>query len=131
VDLERSEAAAAWLELRIKKSYFLIPTWERGIIVRVRIISRRTIREFWHRHPDTEQALRSWFYDGRRAVWKSPADIKRTYANASIIGGNRVVFNIKGNRYRLVVAINYDYQICYIRFLGSHVEYEQIGAERV
>jgi mRNA interferase HigB len=97
----------------------------------VRIIARRTIREFWHRHPETEQALRAWFYDARRAVWKSPTDIKRTYANASLIGSNRVVFNIKGNRYRLVVAINYDYQICYIRFLGTHAEYEQIDAERV
>jgi mRNA interferase HigB len=97
----------------------------------VRIIARRTIREFWHRHPDTEQALRSWFYDARRAVWKSPTDIKNTYANASIIGRSRVVFNIKGNRCRLVAAMNYDYRICYIRFLGTQAEYEQIDAERV
>jgi mRNA interferase HigB len=109
----------------------LLPIWERVIITGVRIIARRTIREFWQLHPDSEQALQAWFYDVRKAAWKSPADIKRTYANASIVGGNRVVFNIKGNHYRLVAAINYDYQICYIRFVGTHAEYDKVDVERV
>ena len=90
----------------------------------MRIIARRTLREFWERHPDAEQALRAWYYDVQGAAWDSPADVKYVYANASILGQNRVVFNIKGNRYRLVVAINYPYQICYIRFVGTHQEYE-------
>ena len=97
----------------------------------MRIIARRTLRKFWERHPDAEQSLRAWYYDVQAAVWKSPADIKRTYANASILGQNRVVFNIKGNRYRLVAAINYPYQICYVRFVGTHKEYDRIDAEHV
>jgi mRNA interferase HigB len=97
----------------------------------MRIIARRTLREFWRRHPDTEQSLRAWYYDVQTAAWRSPADVKRTYANASIVGRNRVVFNIKGNRYRLVVAINYPYQICYIRFVGTHKEYDAINVDKV
>jgi mRNA interferase HigB len=97
----------------------------------MRIISRRTLREFWNRHPEAEQALRSWHHDAQDADWQSSADIKRVYANASILGDNRVVFIIKGNRYRLVAAINYDYQICYIRYVGTHQEYDRIDAERV
>lgn len=97
----------------------------------MRIIARRTLREFWERHPNSEQSLRAWYHDTHGAVWKSPADIRRKYANASILGQNRVVFNIKGNRYRLVAAISYDYQICYIRFVGTHEEYDRIDAERV
>lgn len=97
----------------------------------MRIISRRTLREFWEGHPESEQALQAWYHDARRAAWRSPRDIKRTYANASVIGRNRVVFNIKGNRYRLVVAINYGYQICYIRFVGTHEEHDQVDTEQV
>jgi mRNA interferase HigB len=96
----------------------------------MRIISRRTLREFWNQHPEAEQSLRAWYHDARVADWRSPSDIKRAYANASILGDNRVVFNIKGNRYRLVAAINYDYQICYIRFVGTHQEYDRIDSER-
>jgi len=97
----------------------------------MRIIARRTLREFWERHSDAEQTLRAWYYDVQTAVWESPADIKRMYANASILGQNRVVFNIKGNRYRLVAAINYPYKICYVRFVGTHEEYDRIDAEQV
>jgi mRNA interferase HigB len=97
----------------------------------MRIVARRALREFWIRHPETEQALRAWYHDVQGADWRSPADIKRVYANASILSENRVVFNIKGNRYRLVAAIHYGYQICYIRFVGTHREYDRIDAERV
>ena len=97
----------------------------------VRIIARRTLREFWERHADAEQPLRAWFHDARNARWRSPTDIKRVYANASIVGENRIVFNIKGHKYRLVVAINYSYQICYVRFIGSHAAYDRIDVARV
>jgi mRNA interferase HigB len=97
----------------------------------VRIIARRALREFWERHPDAEQPLRAWYHDAQNADWRSPADIKREYANASIVAANRVVFNIKGNTYRLVVAINYPYRICYIRFVGSHQAYNRIDVARV
>ena len=92
----------------------------------MRIIARRALREFWERHHDAEQPLRAWYHDVQRADWHSPADIKRAYANASIVGDNRAVFNIKGNKYRLVVAINYPYRMCYIRFIGSHQAHNDI-----
>jgi mRNA interferase HigB len=97
----------------------------------VRAIARRTLREFWQTHPDSEQALRAWYHDARKADWRSPTDIKRVYANASIAGENRVVFNIKGNKYRLVVAINYSYHVCYIRFVGTHKAYDEVDVVTV
>jgi mRNA interferase HigB len=94
----------------------------------MRIIARRTLREFWERHPDAEQALRAWYQDAQYAEWRTPTDIRQTYATASIIANNHVVFNIRGNNYRLVVAINYEFSIVYIRFIGTHKEYDQIDA---
>jgi mRNA interferase HigB len=69
----------------------------------MRIIARSTLREYWQKYPDTEQPLKAWFDDASRANWQSPSDIKEVYANASIIANNRVVFNIKGNNYRLII----------------------------
>ncbi len=97
----------------------------------MRVIALRTLREFWTTHADAEDALRAWHADAQRAVWKTPGDIRATYATASIIGNNRVVFNIRGNTYRLIVAVNYDYGIVYIRFIGTHAEYDRIDAETV
>lgn len=97
----------------------------------MRIIARRTLWEFWERHPDAEQALRAWYQDAQHAEWKAPTDIRQTYTTASIIANNRVVFNIRGNNYRLVVAINYDFSIVYIRFIGIHKEYDQIDATTI
>jgi mRNA interferase HigB len=97
----------------------------------VRIIARRTLREFWTRHADAEQPLRAWYDDAKRARWTTPAVIKQTYANASIVGENRVVFNIRGNRYRLVVTINYAYGVCYIRFVGTHAAYDRIDVATI
>ncbi|HZB94357.1 MAG TPA: type II toxin-antitoxin system HigB family toxin [Herpetosiphonaceae bacterium] len=97
----------------------------------MRIIARSTLRTFWEQHPDAEQALQAWYHDARQATWTSPADIKAVYANASILANNRVVFNIRGNQYRLVVAINYAYGIVYIRFVGTHQAYNQIDAATI
>lgn len=97
----------------------------------MRIIARRTLREYWEQHPDAEQALQAWYHDAKNATWTSPADIKRTYATASILANNRVVFNIRGNQYRLVVAINYGFGIVYVRFVGTHKEYDTIDAATV
>ena len=93
----------------------------------MRIISRKTIREFWEKHLDAEHALEAWYHDAKRAVWKTPADIKSVYRNASFVGTDRVVFNIKGNQYRLVVAVQYQHGIIYIRFIGTHAEYNKIN----
>lgn len=94
----------------------------------VRIIALKTLRAFWEQHPDARQALQAWYHDAKRATWKMPADIKTVYRTASVVGNNRVIFNIKGHQYRLVVAIQYRYGIVYIRFIGTHQEYDKIDA---
>jgi mRNA interferase HigB len=88
----------------------------------MRIISRRILREFWEKHPDASIPLQTWFHDVQRAHWASPAEIRATYQNASFLANNRVVFNIKGNRYRLVILIVYQHSVVYIRFVGTHEE---------
>ena len=97
----------------------------------MRIIALKTLRAFWEQHPDARQALQAWYDDTQRAQWRTPADIKNVYRNASFIGNNRVIFNIKGNDYRLVVAINYRQGIVYIRFVGSHQAYDRIDASTI
>lgn len=97
----------------------------------MRIISRRALREFWAKHPDAEQPLRAWYANVKRADWKTPSDVKAIYRNASIIENNRVVFNIKGNSYRLVVAIDYQHSIVYIRFVGTHQAYNKINVATI
>jgi len=97
----------------------------------LRVIARRTLKEFWERHSDAEPSLRAWYHDVRRADWRSPADVKRVYANASLVGDQRIVFNIGGNKYRLVIAVNYRYHMCYVRFIGTHKEYDRIDAGTV
>jgi len=97
----------------------------------VRIVARRTLREFWEKHADAEQPLRAWYHDVRKADWTAPADVKRVYANASLVGENRIVFNIGGNKYRLVVAVHYRYRMCYVRFVGTHNAYDRIDVSTV
>jgi mRNA interferase HigB len=94
--------------------------------VLMRIIALKTLRLFWEQHPDAQQALQAWYRDAERATWNTPADIKNVYRNASFVGNNRMVFNIRGNQYRLVVAINYTSGIIYIRFIGTHQDYDKI-----
>jgi len=97
----------------------------------MRIIARSTIRKFWEAYPDAEQALKAWYDEAFRAEWNSPTHIKSTYRNASIIANNRVVFNIKGNDYRLIVHVRYDIGIIFIRFLGTHKEYNNVDATTI
>jgi mRNA interferase HigB len=97
----------------------------------MRIISRRILREFWVKHPDSAVPLQIWFHDVERATWNSPADIKSVYKNASIVANNRVVFNIKGNHYRLVVVVIYQHGVVYIRFVGTHEEYDRIDVTTI
>jgi mRNA interferase HigB len=97
----------------------------------MRIIAKKTLRDFWERYPDAEQPLKAWYHDAKQAVWQSPNDIRHAYVTASIIANNRVIFNIKGNSYRLVVAINYSFGILYIRFIGTHKEYDRIDATTI
>lgn len=97
----------------------------------MRVIAKRTLREFWERYPDAEQPLTAWHFEAENADWQKPSDIKALYSHASILKDSRVVFNIHGNTYRLVVKINYDYKIVYIRFVGTHKEYDKIDVDTV
>lgn len=97
----------------------------------MRVIALSTLREFWRVHPLTEIPLRSWYAQASRAAWKGPADIKSAYRSASFVAGDRVVFNIKGNDYRLVVAVRYKQGIMYVRFVGTHREYDRIDASTI
>ena len=97
----------------------------------MRIIARSALRDFWQSHADAEQPLKAWFQDVCSLNWTSPADVKTIYANASILPNNRVVFNIKGNNYRLVVHVRYDIGIVFIRFIGTHQEYDKIDATTI
>jgi mRNA interferase HigB len=91
----------------------------------MRIFSRGTLRDFWDRHADAEQQLRAWLAETKKADWNVPEDILSQYSNARIIG-NRAIFNIKGNDYRLVVAVRYDKGLVFVRFVGTHAEYDRI-----
>ncbi len=95
------------------------------------ILSRRRLVQYWEIYPDAERPLRAWFDDAEKAHWHTPAEIKRTYRNASILPKNRVVFNIKGNDYRLVVVVEYKYEKVFIRFIGTHAEYDKIDATTI
>jgi mRNA interferase HigB len=97
----------------------------------LKVIAKKVLREYWVKHPDSEQQLKSWYQEAEDAEWKSPRDIKRDYPSASILAGNRVVFNIKGNHYRLIVKINYDYGMIWIRFIGTHSAYDKIDAQTI
>jgi len=97
----------------------------------MRIISRRTLRQFWEKHPDAEQPLRSWFQLARKSEWTSFNRIKADLPRASIMSGERVVFDIKGNSYRLVVLIKFSQRKMFIRFIGTHAEYDKINAESI
>jgi len=97
----------------------------------VRVIAKRTLRNFWTKHKDSEQQLKSWYKEAEDAIWKGPNEIKIDYPAASLLTDNRVVFNIKGNKYRLVVKINYSYKIVWIRFVGTHSEYDKIDATKI
>ena len=95
------------------------------------ILSKRTLREFWERHPAAADPLDGWYRETRQAHWRTPADVRSRHATASILSNNRVVFNIKGNQYRLVVLVKYHRGEVYIRFVGTHAQYDRINALEV
>jgi mRNA interferase HigB len=101
------------------------------MLATVRVHNRATIREFADAHANVRAQLLAWFAEAEKADWKTPDDIKTDYPSASIIDSERVVFNIKGNDYRLVVAIKYQFHVVYIRFIGTHAEYDEIDAATI
>ena len=117
--------------LKVKKQKKILFPFRELSILPMRVISRNKLKEFWLKHADSEPALKAWYYEARYTSWKSPKDVKQRYPSASLIPDNRIVFNIKGNRYRLIVKINYNQQIVFIRFIGTHAEYNLIDATTI
>jgi mRNA interferase HigB len=97
----------------------------------MRVLSKKTLKTYWTIHQDCEQQLKTWYKESKEAIWKNPRDIKRDYPSTSFLEDNRVVFNIKGNKYRIIVKVNYDYGIAWIRFVGTHAEYDKINASKI
>jgi mRNA interferase HigB len=96
-----------------------------------RIFAKNTLREYWEIHPDSEQYLKTWYDTAMNADWRNPNDVKQTYATASILKDSRIVFNIKGNSYRLVAKFNYEKQWIFIRFIGTLAEYDKMDANTI
>src|ERR1035437_102048 len=97
----------------------------------MRVIAKKILREFWQRQNDSEDQLKTWYKEASKAIWTSPGDIKSEYPRASILKSGRVVFNICGNKYRLIVQINYSRRCVFIRFIGTHSEYDLIDADKI
>ncbi|AZE82858.1 MULTISPECIES: type II toxin-antitoxin system HigB family toxin [Pseudomonas fluorescens group] len=97
----------------------------------MRIIAISQLKTFWRKYPDAEQSLLAWIDEAKNADWSTPADIKEQFRHASVLKSRRVVFNIKGNDYRLVVAVAYRYGALYIKFVGTHKQYDAIDADTV
>ncbi|WP_296621198.1 type II toxin-antitoxin system HigB family toxin [Marivirga sp.] len=97
----------------------------------MRVLAKKILREFWENHAETEEQLKTWYKEASKASWNNPSNIKEDYARASILKGGRVVFYICGNKYRLVVDINYLRQWVFIRFIGTHSDYDKIDANTI
>ncbi|TFF38949.1 type II toxin-antitoxin system HigB family toxin [Mucilaginibacter psychrotolerans] len=97
----------------------------------MRVISKKILRDFWEKHADCEQQLKAWYQEAEESNWRSPNDIKKEFPSASILSDNRIVFNIKGNSYRLIVKITFEGQMAWIRFIGTHAEYDKINAKTI
>lgn len=97
----------------------------------MRIIAVKTLKNYWEKEPLVEQALKSWNEEAEKATWKSPQELKQQYVNASIVSNKRVIFNIHGNKYRLIVDIEYRLQIAFIVWIGTHTEYDKIDAKTI
>lgn len=126
-----AEADGQWLFWPSRRAGGLtrVPFWDYSVAVRV--IAVASLRAFWLQHPDAEQPLKAWFEEASKASWMQPSDIKAQYRSASILKNRRVVFNIKGNDYRLVVAVAYRLQIVYVKFIGTHPQYDAIDANTI
>ncbi len=96
-----------------------------------RIFSKSALRDYWEKHPETEQYLKTWYNTAMNSDWYNSNNVKQTYPSASILKNDRIVFNVKGNSYRLVVKCNYEKQWIFIRYIGTHAEYDKIDATTI
>lgn len=110
----------------------MLPPWEHARFIELRIFSRQALVEFWKKHPNAEQPLRLWFSVVERAAWSGPAQVRAVLSSADFLANNRIVFDIKGNAYRLVAQVKYaPLFLVFIRFIGTHAEYDRIDANKV
>ena len=98
---------------------------------KLRVIAKKIVREFWEKHSDCEQQLKAWYQEAGKGTWKNMNELKSEYSSLSVLEDNRVCFNIKGNKYRLITKINFPYQMMWIRFIGTHAEYDKIDANKI
>jgi mRNA interferase HigB len=94
-------------------------------------MNRETLVDFYSMYKETKSQLETWYYEVKNANWRSPVEVKEKFGTASIVGGNKVVFNIKGNKYRLVTKINYKMKTVFIKFIGTHKDYDKINVEEM
>ncbi|MCW5921178.1 MAG: type II toxin-antitoxin system HigB family toxin [Saprospiraceae bacterium] len=97
----------------------------------MRVIAVKTLKHYWEKHPEAEGALLSWHEEVSEAMWETPNNLKEQFGNASLVGSKRVIFNIHGNKYRLIVDIEFKFKIVFIVWFGTHKEYDQIDAKTV
>lgn len=97
----------------------------------MRVFAKKILREFWKKHNDSEEQLKTWYKEVSKTNWQTPANIKSEYAKASILKNGRAIFNICGNKYRLIIDINYKRQWCFVRFIGTHKDYDKVDAEKI
>jgi mRNA interferase HigB len=97
------------------------------------VISRKKLKDFWETPPyeDSEEQLKSWYSEMNKEEWNNPNEIKAKYGNSSTVGNNRIVFNICGNKYRIIVQVHYDAHIVKIRFIGTHKQYDKVDATTI
>ncbi len=112
-------------------SILLVPNWGTPIFVGVRIIAKRTLVAFAKQHPDVRRPLQAWYAEAKGSRWNGPADLKERYATVSFLPRDRVVFNLGGNKYRLIIVMLYRKNTILIRFIGTHAEYDRINAEEI
>lgn len=100
----------------------------------MRVIAKRTLRQFWQssrRHEDAQGAIEAWHAEVSKACWRNPQEVKQQFRSASVLEGGRIIFNIAGNKYRLIVSVDYERQACFVKFIGTHAQYDEIDAETV
>ena len=101
------------------------------ILKEVESTGQKVLREFWELNPDSEEQLKSWYQETSKGDWPNPNFVKEEFPNSRLISNNRVIFNIKGNQYRLVIRVNYKYRMVYVRFIGTHEDCDKIDATKV
>jgi len=97
----------------------------------MRVIASKTLKEYWEKFPQAEQALFSWYEEAQAAEWRTPNELKAQYRNASVINEKRVIFNIHGNSYRLIVDVEFRYKMVFIVWFGTHTQYDSIDAKKI